>query len=394
MFRIALLHCLKILPLLLTFWASDAVAYPWMLKHGYAKCSTCHTDPSGGETLSHMGRVQADALMTPSYVNDLEGSKLLFGIDEPDAVRLGGSLRYLTLYSLPHEGVDADLASFPMQADVYGTGQFGKFRTGLSLGYADVPAYSPHLRRAQVTSAAEGPNLISRWHWLGYELDQHLLLRAGRLNLPFGVRVSEHVLWARDFTKTDRESDQQHGAALAYWGEQFRAEFMLVLGNYQVNQDKYRQRGYSAFWEYLFSSRLAVGASSLILQSQADPFIGRDERTLRHAHGVTLRYGPIPELAFLGEANLLKTTSRSLGTAGFLMVDYEPVQSLHFMLTGEFGDEGQRDAGPSVPGAGETLLGYWASVTWFVYSHLDFRLDFVMRDTVADRVQGQLHFYF
>ena len=43
--------------------AVDAHAYAWMIRHGYAKCSTCHTDPSGGETLTHMGRVQGQLLM-------------------------------------------------------------------------------------------------------------------------------------------------------------------------------------------------------------------------------------------------------------------------------------------------------------------------------------------
>ena len=39
-----------------------AHAYTWMIRHGYGGCTTCHTDPSGGETLTRYGRAQSDLL--------------------------------------------------------------------------------------------------------------------------------------------------------------------------------------------------------------------------------------------------------------------------------------------------------------------------------------------
>lgn len=382
------------------FWAVfllaplEGHAYPWMLKHGFAKCSTCHTDPSGGETLSHMGRVQGEELMTTRWGQSMERSKFLFGVDEPDAVRLGGSFRFMSIYSLPKDGVDAELESFPMQMDFYGTGQLGSFRAGASVGYAEVPEGSPHLRAAQVTSEPEGANLISRWHWLGYEFSERLLVRAGRLNLPYGIRVSEHVLWAKDLTKTDRESDQQHGLAVAYWKGAWRSEVMFVLGNYQLSPDAFRQRGYSAFVEYLLGTNLALGLNSQVLQSQEDRFLGRDRRTIRHAHGLMSRYAATRSLVFLAEASFLKTSSVEPGFAGFLIADYEPVQGLHLTLTGEAADAGKPEAGASMPGAGETLFGAWATLAWFFYSHMDLRVDLVLRDEAPARLQAQYHLYF
>jgi hypothetical protein len=109
---------------------------------------------------------------------------------------------------------------------------------------------------------------------------------------------------------------------------------------------------------------------------------------------VTARYSPDRAWAFLAEANGLKTSTRDPGVAGVVVVDYEPVQGLHLSLTGEAGDEGQAQNTDPVPGAGQWLTGAWASVSWFVYSHVDVRLDFVMREAAPNRIQGQVHLYF
>ena len=151
-----------------------------MLKHGFAKCGTCHVDPSGGETLNHMGRIQSQTLLSSLWTTPAAAgaeSKLLFGVDEPESVWLGGSFRFMSIYTVENSGVPADLASFPMQADVYANLELNWLMAGVSLGYADIPAGSPHLRAAQVTSGKDGPQLISRWHWLGAELDRGIVPR-------------------------------------------------------------------------------------------------------------------------------------------------------------------------------------------------------------------------
>jgi len=47
--------------------ANAAHAYPFMIRHGYTQCSTCHTDPSGGTFLNEYGRAQSDLLLSSSY---------------------------------------------------------------------------------------------------------------------------------------------------------------------------------------------------------------------------------------------------------------------------------------------------------------------------------------
>lgn len=379
---------------------SEAHAYAWMVKHGYAKCSACHTDPSGGETLTHMGRVQSQLLLSHAWGEDgpelTNQAKLFGGLDEPDSIRIGGSLRYMNIYSLATDTSEAEFASFPMQADVYGWGDLGPVQVGGSVGLANVEEGSPHMRAAQITGG-EGMLPISRNHWLGLEVGDTGLIRAGRLNLPFGVRIPEHVAWVRDATKTDRESDQQHGLAFAYWGGPWRSEFMLVLGNYQVGPDDFRERGYAGQAEYLLSRNFALGVSSMMLQSRSGPhFNPVGSKVLRHAHGVTARYSPMTELAILAEVDVLKRTGAGIGFTGFLQGDYEFTQGLHGIFTLEALDQGKLDAPGSVAakGAGEAIFGAWAGVAWYFLPHFDLRVEGVYRQESATSIQSQLHYYF
>jgi hypothetical protein len=283
-----------------------------------------------------------------------------------------------------------------MQADVYGWGDFGAVQVGGSIGAANVEEGSPHMRAAQIVGG-EGFVPISRNHWLGLELGDTAMIRAGRLNLPFGVRIPEHVAWVRDITKTDRESDQQHGLAVSYWGGAWRAEWMLVLGNYQVHPDDFRERGYAGQAEYLVSSDLALGVSSMVLQSRSGPhFNPVGTKVLRHAHGLTARVVPTTDLAVLAEADVLKNSGSGIGFTGFVQGDYEFFQGLHGLFTLEALDQGKSDAAGAIAtkGAGEAIFGAWAGVDWFFLPHFDLRVEAVIRQESATSIQSQIHYFF
>lgn len=381
---------------------TDAHAYAWMIRHGYAKCSTCHTDPSGGETLTHMGRVQGQKLMTyvwdPKQEKPNSLAKFLNGEDEPNNIRLGGSLRGMSILQLGGEPKPKDNPNvFPMQADIYGAAQFGWFRAGGSVGASRTKPNSAHTKAAQLTKGDEGFQAVSRSHWVGVDLGDYALLRAGRINLPFGIRTPVHTLWTRDATRTDRESDQQHGVSVATWGGRWRSEFMISLGNFQISPDKFRERGYSGFLEYIFDSHLAVGASSMIMQSKAGPYfrpVGK--KYVRSAHGLTARYAPssLSWISVLAEADVLKSTGQKAGYTGFVQVDTEYIQGLHGMLTVETLNAGRPEGGIASPGLGKSLMGYWLTANWFLYDHLNLRVDLVVRDERPTQLYSQLHYYF
>lgn len=367
-----------------------------MIKHGFSKCGACHTDPSGGETLTGMGRAGAAQLL--SFGAGAESpnalSRFAFGaVPEPPGVRLGGSYRHMLMYAAARGGADGELVHFPMQADVYGAGTWDLLIAGGSIGVARGIKGSAHVRGAQLNrELEEGWLLLSRTHFVGLRLDEANVVRLGRLNLPFGLRVPEHVLWAREATRTDRESDQQHGLAFAHAGGRWRFEGMLIAGNYQLYPDRYRERGYSMSAEYLVAHRAAIGLSSLLTRANEDRFT-QARGKLRHAQAVHGRLGLSQHWALWGEVDLLRDGGRGLGHAALLQVDYEPLRGLHFMVTGEMLDRGDLSGAAPDASSASTRLGAWLSSLVYLYSHLELRLDIVYRQESALATQAQLHLF-
>jgi hypothetical protein len=385
----------------------NAHAYAWMIRHGFSECGGCHVDPMGGETLTGMGRVTGQTLMASQYGGQTpsDTAMFLFGLPEPDNVRLGGSFRGLSIYDFDTNNPRV----FPMQMDFYGAGFIGNFVIAASIGASRASNRYEHSSKARLFGDIEDEGLIavSRNHWAGYRFSNDLMLRAGRLNLPFGIRTPDHTMWVRSETMTDRESDQQHGASLVYSDHQLRGELLGSVGNLQLAQ-QFRAYGYSGYLEYSLDPELAVGVSSMLLYAQKEPLTIRDNVTtyqrdvLRHAHGLTGRYTPFQALVILAEADMVKKTGAGIGYVGMGTADLEPVQGLHFALTGEVLNRGKPDPealGGDVerevegPGRGETRLGLWGTINWFLLPHVDLRIDLVTRQRRATMLQTQLHIY-
>lgn len=380
--------------------SGPARAYSWMIKHGLSKCGSCHTDPSGGETLTGMGRAQSERLLSAGG-NEVgmpaASARFAFGaIGEPESMRLGASYRHMLIYTAAVEGLPSSVSQFPMQLDVYGSAHPGPFVISASLGLAKGIEGSAHVRAAQLNrEAGDGLILLSRNHYVGLWLQEQTLLRVGRLNLPFGVRIPEHVMWVREATRTDRESGQQHGAALSYARGRVRTEVMLVFGNFQINPDRFRERGFAGSYEYLLSPTAAVGGSALVTRAEEDR-LTRTEDSVRYAYGLNGRWGLSSALSALAEIDVLKDHDRRVGFAGLAQADYEPIRGLHLILSGEVLDQGlvNREQPVAVRGAGAPRYGAWVSVDWFFATHFELRVDAVMRQDDVFNGQAQLHVYF
>jgi hypothetical protein len=356
--------------------ARPANAYPWMIRHQYAGCTPCHADPSGGGLLTEYGSAQGDLLLRTHYgpppSEDDEGEAsstagFLFGaIKPPEGLLLGGSIRNLLLRQ-DVEGQRAVTRLIQMQADLRAQVTLGRFRASGSLGFAHEGALA-----ASITRRADN-NLVSREHWVGVDLgaDKQVLLRAGRMNLPFGVRSVEHTLWVRKATRTDTNEAQQVSVALSYSGSTFRGELMGIAGNYLLNPDEYRERGYSGFLEAAIGPRVSVGLSSLLTYAARD--VNLRVPNLRQSHGLFLRASPWEPLVLLVEADALIEVPQwgdpVAGYAAMAQADVEIVQGLHSILTVESQHRGQPGESPSIGG--------WVSAAWFFAPHADVRLDAV-----------------
>jgi hypothetical protein len=120
---------------------------------------------------------------------------------------------------------------------------------------------------------------------------------------------------------------------------------------------------------YAITNNAEVGVSSLVTAAAAD--VESLLPRVRQAHGAWTRYAPAEKLGFLAEANLLASESdgtSSIGSVGYLQVDYEPVQGFHARATGEWCDPDQADTLDASLRASGTLL-------WFFGPHLDLRGD-------------------
>ncbi|MBK7395975.1 MAG: hypothetical protein IPJ34_06630 [Myxococcales bacterium] len=381
--------------LLVVLVPREAAAHPFMIRHGYSACGMCHLDPSGGTALTEYGRAQSDLLLRSQWVKKGEGEEasssanFLFGaVKTPEWLFAGGSVRLMELYTKVQD--QASTTRFiPMQSDLRLGIQAKRIRGYLSFGYQQKQG-----RAAAITTKTEN-NLVSREHWLGIDFDDGaMLLRGGRIDLPFGIRTVEHNLWVRSATRTDINDQQQHGVSFLYQSDKLRGELMAILGNYQLGPDAYRERGYSGYLEYAPIPEAAFGLSSKFTSAKRDPI----ERltVARHAHGVFGRVVPAKPLVLMTELDLLLDAhpldSARVGMTGVLQADLEAWQGLHLVATGEFLRE-TRDTHP-------TSYGTWLSAWWFVLPHVDLRLDLMERwmATSTGRIPvtsliGQVHLW-
>jgi hypothetical protein len=373
---------------LLVLRPAPARAYAWMISHGYTACASCHSDPSGSGVLTPYGRAQGELLLRTHYGARPEeaspvGNFLWNAVQTPDWLLAGGQFRAMPIVTQIGSGAtNTDLIL--MQADLLGEARAGSFRFSATAGVVT----------SNGSAAAVAGNLIARAYWVGYGAeDSTWLVRAGRIDVPYGLRIIDHTLYVRAVTRTDINDTQQHGVAFAYSGERLRGEVMAILGNYQISPDDYRQRGYSGFLEYAITNRFAAGISSLITHAVLD--VNLRAPLTHQAHGAFARVSPLAGFVVMAEADLV--LERPTGVPGatglvtMLQADVEPIQGLHLIATGESNGTSQ----------GGTSYGGWLAAQWFFAPHFDVRFDVMKRSdwfgnqqigSVAYMVQGHTYF--
>ncbi len=366
--------------LALAFAPREAQAYPWMIRHEYSGCSVCHGDPTGGGVLTAYGRAQGDLLMSSHYGKGAveEPSKMsgfLFGAwDPPEWMLAGGDFRMMLLVnkvggSGSAAAPPAEVRPIQMQSDLRLILRPSIFRAGASIGYVHDGALA-----AKITTR-DKDNLVSREHWAGVALkDETILIRAGRMNLPFGIRNIDHTLWVRKATRTDINTGQQHGVAFSYSGDALRGEVMGILGNFQLSPDTYRDRGVVGFAEYTIAPKYTAGVNGLFVTTQLDPVAGVTQK--RGAGGLFGRASPVEPLALSTEWNVLVTAPAgaavNTGLVGMVQADYQPRTGVHLLGTVELKSD---TSGVSAGG--------WLGAWWFFLPHFDVRVDGIVQSVAA-----------
>lgn len=347
-------------------YSRGAAAYPFMIEHQYTGCAQCHIDPSGGSALTVYGRAQSEILLRTHYPGEAEYpaegpgkiKDFLFGaFTTPKPLTLQADVRGLVI---------------PEPSNVRWILMQGDLRAGLTLGnfvaYGSFGAVSEGAEEAWFTSNSNGWNAVTREHWLGWNVNKHVMVRAGRMNLPFGIRTDEHVLYTRAATGTDINDAQQLGASVFFANRSFRGELMGIAGNFQLRPDDFRERGYSGYFTYVPSNNVELGVSSLLAATKLD--MDAQVPATRMAHGVFTRIRPVEHLGLLVEADGLfkqpKDANMAVGTAVAAQVDWEATQGLHLRATEEV----------CTPDFGSGVVAtHWGAVDWFLAPRTDLRLD-------------------
>jgi hypothetical protein len=380
---------------------TSAHAFPWMIREGYTGCNTCHADPSGAGILTQYGRGMEEVVLRMPYKKDADPGKtgnFMFGaFDLPEQLLLQTDFRNLVMAVIPNGG-QTQFQDIVMQLDQSAQLKLGRFRMMGSIGYSP-PTETTSDGSFTFTGGGNGATLtdvpgsdgalIARQYWLGLDLgkDENFLLRAGRMNVPYGIRMIEHPFLVRDVTRTDTNQSQEHGVSLAYTGEKVRGEVMAILGNYAIRPDDFRERGGSAFMEWMPATNVAVGASALITYAQLartdlDPSL--DAAPIwRQNYAIHARISPVKPLVILAETDALFNSqqvdgaaSNHFGLAALLQADVQVIQGIHVLAAGELFDGHIDEHGAKSIYDTTTAVG-WIGAWWFFAPHLDARFDVV-----------------
>jgi len=168
--------------------AGTAAAYPQFLSRDQT-CTGCHISPAGGTLLNENG------LSTAETISQFGTSpEFFYGAKLPAWLTLGGDLRgAVGEFSTP----DQFLYAFPMQLEAYAHVSFSHISLHATFGGRKAPLNG---------SGGVDDYLWSREHYLMYQQNvgegHGLYVRGGRFMPVFGLRLAEHVSYARRYGGT------------------------------------------------------------------------------------------------------------------------------------------------------------------------------------------------
>lgn len=359
----------------------EAAAYPQYIGKSYTNCGTCHYSPTGGGLLNAYGHATQEAFIPEELglqglaaVRKAAAKNNVSGEGENGAAEfhwdIGADSRLLFL-SLPRQvGGDNTLLIIPMLLEV-GT----------------VLAYGPFTAYATVTPRRVGPartamRPFSREHWLQMKIDDQMSVRAGRLTLPFGLKIPDHTQYTREEQGFDKWN-QSYAVELNTASESWMVSSALFLGDLWLDPFKRQERGGALSVAYNFPGRAAVGLSGLF---------GASRLSNRISTAVFARVLLTQRTYLMGEANSIhrwskRGASRQTNFAGLFRAGWFAMESLD--VYAEFGAR-------FTAGAYDlTKLRYSAGVNWQLLPWVELSPVVLVEEDVETgmrvRAMGQLH---
>lgn len=241
-------------------WTTEAVAYPQYVAKGYTSCGSCHYSPTGGGLPNSYGHLAVASTFPDEFA--LGGVERLRDLLSKQDVTGRGANGARELHY--DAGLDSRLMFLTVPRDV-GAAPSPVFIPML-VEVGGVMAYGPGFAYATITAqpssaASDGRTYrgVSREHWLQYKLSDAHGLRAGRMVLPFGLRIADHSQATREDFGFDKY-DQRYALEWDVYAEEFLFSAAAFGGSELASADEW---GGAASFTWLLPSRLAIGASVL-----------------------------------------------------------------------------------------------------------------------------------
>ncbi len=267
---------------------SFAFAYPQYAGRGEFNCQDCHYNPTGGGIVNQWGRQSREVTFGPG---DMLGGTPddWWGHDSAEGRGNGGEAELQF-----DVGGDARLLALIPSGPL----------VPMLVEAAAVAAYGPLVAYGGVTSRKGSPGLpfvaYSREHWLQYRFTSELSLRAGKLVLPFGVRMVDHTQYVREDLGFDK-FDQSYAVEVDWAAESFSLSAAGFAGDLVAEDAALREKGGVARGAYLFADVAELGLSGLV---------GSDDATERWAASAHLRLRPVSSAYLIVEAALENVSAK------------------------------------------------------------------------------------
>jgi hypothetical protein len=247
--------------------ASAAKAEPMFLAKQYTLCTACHYSPTGGGLLTPYGRLLSHRELSTTggtaeapaagAQDDPHGEEaFLYGAlgNALGPVHLGIEMRPSRL-RIGFPGGEQDM-NLLMNLDLVGAMRINGWTVYGTVG-REPPNSAVRDGRALPEAA-----FISYEHWISYQAENGLQIRAGRFMPAYGIRFADHTAYSRAPLGFDR-NDQVYGVEVSDTIGRSLVQVMASPGKAEAILHDSRHRGFSsaARWQFDVATRTVIAGS-------------------------------------------------------------------------------------------------------------------------------------
>jgi hypothetical protein len=350
---------------LLFLSSHKSFAEPYLAYKNNLKCMACHVNPNGGGLRSKFGRTYGEFLL-PKKTTSIDTSKIA---EVSPFLTLGGDLRFNANFSRADD--DNNRKSFEVSS--------GQVYLALAIPETKLTLYLDQ-------QIAPG-SAINREAFIMYKFDNGNFLKAGKMFLPYGLRIEDDSAFIRQATGMNFDNSD-NGVELGIDYQNTTLNFFIANGTSQsTNDDDAFLYGVRA--EHLFSN-YRIGTTALLNDKE------NDTQQFNVYGGATFGdFTLLAEIDYLILNNANQQTFKDIKQLVSLMeVNYQYSQGVNLKFTAEYFD--------SDTDIDENENTRYSFVTEFTpFSSLQLRGGYRVQDGIPQKPQDsnhvlflQSHFYF